>query len=113
MSFPYKAISVATNKKRIYESIDDIYDEIVKLYDLSEEKGFDIGKSLYSQCAFFTDFELLINSKYQNRIKEYNYCKSFSCPPYPSMQTTPADIIDDFMIIDYEYNKIVNENSKG
>ena len=113
MKFPYEATSVIANKKKVFSSINDVYDEIVQLYNISEEKGFEIGESLYYQCAFFTDYELLIVPKYQNRIKEYNYCKAFSCPPYPSMQQTPAEIVDDFMIIEHEYNQIINKNSKG
>ncbi len=81
----------------------------MELYKISEEQGFPIGKSLYSQCAFFCDYELLLSQKYQNRIKEYNYCKTFKCAPYPTMYETPCNIIDDFMIIEQEYNQIKND----
>ena len=105
-------MSVSTNTRKVYESIDDIYNEILDLYIISDEQGFDIGHSLYSQCAFFADYELLVSFKFQDRIKEYNYCKAFSSPPYPSMQETPVEIIDDFMIIEYESNKIKEIRSK-
>jgi len=112
VDFPYKAWSVSNKKKRIYQDIDDVYDEIIKLYDLSKESGFEIGESLYFECAFFTDYELLVDINIQNRIKEYNYCKTFSCPPYPSMQETPAEIIEDFMIIEHEMNKFIAKENK-
>ena len=112
LEFPYKAISVVTNKKKVYESIEDVYDEIVALYNISNEQGFDVGHSLYSQCAFFADYELLLDSGVQNRIKEYNYCKAFSVPPDPSMQETPVEIIEDFMTIEHECNKIKEIRNK-
>ena len=89
-----------------------MYDEIIDLYNISDEKGFDIGQALYSQCAFFADYELLVHAGIQDRIKEYNYCKTFSSPPYPSMQETPVEIIEDFMVIEYESNKIKEKRSK-
>ena len=82
------------------------------MYNISDEQGFDIGCSLYSQCAFFADYELLVVPKYQNRIKEYNYCKAFSSPPYPSMQETPVEIIEDFLVIEYELSKIKEKRNK-
>ena len=110
--FPYKAISPRTNRKKVFKNIDDIYNEIVKLYEIAEEEGFSIGKALYSQCAFFCDYSLLLSLKHQNRIKEYNYCKAFSCSPYPSMMETPANMIDDFMTIEQEVNQCIQAKQK-
>ena len=39
----------------------------------------------------------------QNRIKEYQFCKTFNCPPYPSLADTPAILVDDFFIIEEEF----------
>jgi len=111
--YPYKAVSLVTNKKRVYESIEDVYEEIEKLYSISQKEGYELGKSLYSQCPFFTDYETLLSAKHQTTIKEYNYCKTFSCSPYPSMQETPSYIVDDFMIIEQEYNSCVNKEEKN
>ena len=85
----------------------DIHDEIIRLYEEAESKGFNVGEAIYTQSFFFADHELLIDSNMQNRIKEYQFCKTFSCPPYPSIKDTPADIIDDFLIIEQEYNHCV------
>ena len=89
-----------------------MYAEIIKIYDATEEQGLGIGQSLYSSCAFFADYSLLLDSKIQNRIKEYNYCKTFSCSPYPSMMITPANVIDDFMIIEQEVNLCIQSKQK-
>ena len=84
----------------------------MRIYDATLEKDLSICQSLYSSCAFFADYSLLLNSKMQDRIKEYNYCKAFSCSPYPSMMETPANIIDDFMIIEEEVNQCIKAKQK-
>ena len=71
-----------------------------------------MGEALYTQASFFADYSLLVDVKSQNRIKEYQFCKKFSCPPYPSLQSTPANIIDDFMIIDEEYTHCMENSPK-
>ena len=66
------------------------------------------------QVPFFAELDLLIDNNSQNRITEYQFCKKFSCPPYKDMQSTPADLIDDFMIIDNEFTDCeFKEHNKG
>ena len=84
----------------------------MRIYDATLEKDLSIGQSLYSSCAFFVDYDLLVDSKMQDRIKEYIYCKTFSCSPYPSMMQTPANVIDDFMIIEQEVNQCIQSKQK-
>ena len=71
-----------------------------------------MGEALYTQACFFTDFNLIVDTECKNRIKEYQFCKKFSCPPHPSLQSTPANIIDDFMIIDEEYTHCMENSQK-
>lgn len=104
VSFPYVAKQLSTNKNAEYKAISDVYDEIIRLYDIAEKKGYNLGEALYSQLFFFADPDLLVDSKMQDRIKEYNYCKTFNCSVYPSLYETPADIVDDFLVIEEEYN---------
>jgi len=108
ISFPYVALCPSKRKKSLFVSITDIYDEIIRLYEEAKTKGFNVGgEAIYTQSFFFADHELLIDSNMQNRIKEFQFCKAFSCPPCPSLQETPANIIDDFFIIEEEYNHCV------
>ena len=95
-----------------YKSIEDIYNELIALYDISIEKGFELGEALYTQAGFFTDYKLLLRLECQNKIKDYRFCKSFSCPPYKSLEDTPEEVIDDFMIIDEEFNKYIKNKNK-
>lgn len=112
LDFPYEAVSPSNAKKRIFRGINDVYDEVMRIYEATQKKNLGIGQSLYSSCAFFVDYSLLLNSKMQDRIKEYNYCKAFSCSPYPSMMETPANMIDDFMIIEEEVNQCIKAKQK-
>ena len=107
IKFPYVALCPSNRKKSEFGSITDVYDEIIRLYDEADSKGFNVGEAIYTQSFFFADHELLLDSNMQNRIKEFQFCKTFSCPPYPSLQETPANIIDDFFTIEEEYNYCV------
>ena len=105
--YPYKAMSPVDGKYKLFESKKDIYKELEMCYDeLVEKKIKDIGETLYIEHFYFANTFDLLDVKYQNIIKKYNYSKSFNIPPYPSIQQTPASIIDDFIIIDNEMKKI-------
>ena len=84
----------------------------MSIYDSAKRKDLGIGQSLYSSCAFFADYTMFVDSKMQDRIKEYNYCKTFSCSTYPSMMETHANVIDDFMIIEQEVNQCIQSKQK-
>jgi len=102
VQFPYVALCPSTRKKAEFGSILDVYDEIIRLSDEAEQKGFNVGEAIYTQSFFFADHNLLIDEDCQSRITEYSFCKKFSCPPYPSLKETPPIIIDDFLIIEEE-----------
>ena len=65
-----------------------------------------ISETIYTEHFFFCNTSELLDSKIQQRIKEYNYCKSFNCPPYPSLQETPAKVVDDFLEIEKQDRKL-------
>ena len=112
VSFPYVALCPSKRKKSEFRSITDVHDEIIRLADEAEQKGFNVGDAIYTQLDFFADLGLLTNEDCQSRITEYTFCKKFSCPPYPSLQETPPIIIDDFLIIEQEYNHCVAKKQK-
>tara|TARA_Y100000310_G_scaffold51840_1_gene47718 strand:- start:434 stop:811 length:378 start_codon:yes stop_codon:yes gene_type:complete len=102
--FPYVALCPSTRKKSLFTGITDVYDEIIRLSDEAEQKGFNVGEAIYTQSFFFTDHALLVDNTIQNRIREYQFCKQFSCLPYPSLQETPHKIIEQFSVIEEEFN---------
>tara|TARA_R110002167_G_scaffold88203_2_gene237975 strand:+ start:4149 stop:4565 length:417 start_codon:yes stop_codon:yes gene_type:complete len=112
VSFPYVALCPSTRKKSLFVGITDVYEEIIRLSNEAEQKGFNVGEAIYTQSFFFADHKLLLASNMQNRIKEFKFCKTFSCPPYPNLQETPANIIDDFFIIEEELNHCMNKQQK-
>ena len=113
VSFPYIGKCPTTRKDAEFGCILDVYDEIINIYEETIKEGFsNLGEALHTQISYFADYELLVDSKMQNRIKEFQFCKTFSCPPYPSLSQTPAEIIDDFMIIEEEYKSCIAKQQK-
>ena len=112
VSFPYVAKCPSARKKVEFKAISDVHDEIIRLSDEAESKGFNMGQSIYEQSFFFADHSLLLDEDCQSRITEYTFCKKFSCPPYPSLKETPPNIIDDFLIIEEEYNHCIAKKQK-
>ena len=49
----------------------------------------------------------------QNLIKKYQICKKFNCPPYHSLQDTPASLVESFMIIDDEIQQYTLKEKNG
>ena len=102
-TFPYDAISPISGKKTTFNSMEDVHSLLIECYDECIEKGFNqVGNALYEQSLFFANDIMFVDDKIQSKIKSYRYCKKFNCPPYPSLNETPIDIIDSFMIIDDE-----------
>ena len=77
----------------------------MQCYDEAVERGFDVGEALYSQLFFFADPEQLYAADCHNLIKKYIFCDTFKCPPYPNLQETPAQLVDDFLLIKREINR--------
>ena len=102
----------STGKKAEFRSLKDVYDEIIRLYDKAEQEGFNVGEAIYTQSFFFVDHALLVDENCQDRIKEYIFCKKFSCPPKPSLQEVDPVTMDDFLIIDKEYDFCINKQRK-
>ena len=90
----------------------DVHDEIIRLSNEAEQKGFDVGSAIYEQSFYFVDHVLLLDEGCQSRITEYTFCKKFSCPPCPSLKETDPIIIDDFLIIEEEYNHCIAKQQK-
>ncbi len=112
VSFPYVAKCPSNRKKSEFKGMPDVYDEIIRLSDEAEAKGFNVGEAIYNQSFIFADHGLLLDDDCQSRITEYNFCKKFSCPPYPSLKETPPIIIDDFLIIEQEFDYCVAKKQR-
>tara|TARA_Y100001973_G_scaffold28548_1_gene42977 strand:+ start:335 stop:697 length:363 start_codon:yes stop_codon:yes gene_type:complete len=108
--FPYKAMNPMTTKEQTFESQEDVYLVLEQCYDKCIEKGYNrLGEALYKQSLFIANDVMFLDSKCQDKIKSYKFCKKFNCPPYPSLQETPIDVIDSFNIIDEEIEQFTHK----
>ena len=90
--------------------MDDVYKVIFQCYLECIKKGFNrLGEALHQQAQMFVNMDKLLVDDCHLRIKEYQFCKEFNCPPYPSLKETPANVVDEFMIIQEE---ITNSNNR-
>ena len=96
----------------MFESMDDVYEELEACYDeIMERQISSVGDTLYTEHFYFCNTNDLLDVNVQQRIKEYSYCKAFSTPPYPSLQQTPAQVVDEFMLIEKELNYLKSKDS--
>ena len=107
--FPYQCLNPVTHQQEVINNKQDVNRILMQCQQEAIEKGYDIGEALYTQLFFFTDPIHIYNEDSQNLIKKYVFCDSFNCPPYPSLQETPADLVDNFLLIKNEIN---NSNIK-
>ena len=110
--FPYEALAPSINKHIMFNNIDDVYDELERLYDRAIDKSKAIGEALFISAGFFVDYEKLICNDIQLDIKKYIYSRISKTPPYTSVNETPASFIDDYIIIDEETQAISNSIEK-
>ena len=112
--FPYDAKSFLNNKNITYYSVEDIYNELISLFD--KEYGKEgLGELLWIQSQSICNLENLVDEDCQQRIVEYRFATEFRTPPYPSLQDVPAQLISDFFIIKDEmaYIKKQKERTDG
>ena len=110
--FPYKALSPVTGQTKMFNTMDDVYEELENCYDeIIEKEVKAIGETLYAEHFFFCNTSDLLDVSIQKRIKEYSYCQMFNCPPFPSLMETPANVVDDFMTIGREIKRLKSKES--
>ena len=96
----------------MFRTMDDVYEELEACYDeIMERQISSVGDTLYTEHFYFCNTSDLLDVNVQQRIKEYSYCKAFSTPPYPSLQQTPAQVVDEFMLIEKELNYLKSKDS--
>ena len=112
--FPYEALSPYTGSNVTFNNIDDVYRVIFECYNECKQKGFSrMGEALYEQALMFVNMDKLIDQDSQMRIREYQFCKDFNCPPYPSLKETPANVVDDFSVIQEEMIQYSTKEKNG
>ncbi len=92
--------------------MDDVYDELERLYDRAKGKSNSVGEGLYVSAGFFVNYDKLLDRKIQATIHKYIYSKASNTPPYSTIQETPLSFIEDYTTIDAEVKAIHNSESK-
>jgi len=100
---PYSARSPVDNKRRRYESVEDILDEINSLEE--QNKKWPTGQYLYLLVPLFADINYLIDPWMWNMISEYNYVTRFNIS-LGNLDDVSARRLDFFTIIENELNNI-------
>ena len=102
-----------TAQTETFNNIEDVHRVLIECYDKCIEKGYSRwGEALHQQALFIVNEELMLDQDIQLTIKKHQFCKQFNCPPYPSMIETPANVIDDFMVIEQEMNNFATKEKK-
>ena len=99
----------------MFSSMEDVYDELIRAYDKAHSSSMTekLGESLYSLCGFFCDYSRLVDMKAQILIKKYLYSKASNTPPYATIKDTPANFLEEWLIVDSEVSAINNSDSKA
>ena len=92
--------------------MDDVWKEVLRLDKKAQDKGFESAESIYEHLPRFCDDSLMVEGKYQDLIRIYNYSKLTSTPPFKTMEETPAQFVDDILAIDRQYHLIQESNAK-
>ena len=103
---PYESQSPVLRKKIKYETKKDILDEVQRIINESNKKGFDIGQSLYLQIPFFCNPSFIISDWCFQMISDYFSIKRFNIPLAKNLDSVDAWTLDCFNVIDDEIQKI-------
>ena len=95
-----------------FKSLSDVDDELLEVAQESREQGFRESEAVYYEHFYFANSEDLIDKDSQVMIKSYMYCTDSKTPPFSSLNETPANFIDKWMIISDEINYIRNQEVK-
>ena len=102
---PYSARSPVTNKRRRFESVEDILNEV----DLLEEqnKKWPTGQYLYLLVPLFADINYLLDPWMWEMITEYYYVKNFNIS-LGELDNINAHRLDCYTVIENELKAIAN-----
>jgi len=109
-TFPYKAKTSDGIKE--FKNMSDVEDELVRTAYESERQGFNIGEAVWLEHLYFCNTSDLVDTESQTLIKAYQYCTESGTPPYESLDKTPANFIDNWMIVRDEITHIRNIDIK-
>lgn len=89
-------------------------DELLIVAYQSEQEGFGkvLGEAVFYESLYFANNSDLVDTESQAMIRSYLYSKESNTPPFATIQDTPADYIDKWVIIRDELTLIQNQQIK-
>ena len=109
---PYIAQSPVLLKKIEYETDQDVLQEINRVIEESNIRGYDIGKSLYFQMPFFCNPSFIISDWCWDMLTDYFTVTKFNVPLARDLDSLDPWRLDCFSIIENEIQKISNHERK-
>lgn len=110
-SLPYVCQSPISYKRREFNSLDDIWDEIDKINEVNAKTSRTIGQDLFHLIPLFTDPYYIIEGWMIDMINEFNMVKNFNIS-LGVLDSISADRLNCFTIIQNEYNSITQYEAK-
>jgi hypothetical protein len=84
-----------------------VYAELCRCYDKAFNK-YPIGESLFVSHLFYSNPTNFYDSEIQTRIKKVQYSLESNTPLYPTVQNTPARVVDEFLMYGAEKEHCIN-----
>ena len=103
---PYESQSPVLRKRLKYESEQDVLDEVCRIIDESNERGYEIGQSLYHQIPFFADPKSIISEWCWTMISDFYSIRKYNIPLSDSLDNVDSWTLDCFNVIESEINNI-------
>ena len=103
-SLPYFAQSPVTNKRRYFETVEDINEELAGLEEQIKDSPRTLGQELYYVIPFFADPNNIVEDWMLEKINEYNLIKRLNIPPATDLESASAFALDCYSIIENEMN---------
>ncbi len=103
---PYRSRSPVLFETVEYETKQDILDEVYRVLEEADERGYDIGQSLYYQLPFFCSPAFIISDWCWDMLTDYFTVTKFNVPLARDLDSLDPWRLDCFSIIESEIQKI-------
>ena len=106
LDLPYDSQSPVLFERVTYETKQDILNEVYRVLEQSNNRGYNIGQSLYYQLPFFCSPSFIISDWCWQMLGDYYIVKKFNVPAATDIDSADAFTLDCFNIIEEEMNYI-------
>ena len=99
--FPYIGETPITRQRKEFNSVDDIYEEVLEVSNASDETRT-MGQEMWYLVPIFANPKYLLNDELFNLINEYHYITDYNIPLGKTLDETDAHKLEYFTIIKNE-----------